>query len=157
MTLRTRSRPTACPELKPPHLSGRPQRGAATAEFAIGVMAAVLIAALLAHLVLTGFFEVLVQSLFERGLDLAVDLLAATVSWSLSDISTVTWSGLSNVSGAGGAWDAVIDGSSTVASGAVSVSRATASGFASIAEATVHATAQAVRWAGGPVRSALPW
>ena len=137
----------------------RPQRGAATAEFAIGVVAAVLVAALLLHLALSGFFDVLLRSLFERGLDLAVDLLATTTSWSLSDISTGTLSGLSAVAKTAGDWarSAVMDTASAVSSGALPVGHAAASGAGSVVESLAHATARALRWAGGPVSSALPW
>jgi hypothetical protein len=141
------------------HLGGARQRGAATAELAVGVLAAVLIAGLLVHLLLSGFFDVLLQSLFEQGLDLAVDLVAATMSRSLPDISPRAWTGPSAVTGEtpGWAWVTVVHTWNTVASGAVSASRATASGAATIAEATLDAAASALRWAGGPVSSALPW
>lgn len=140
-------------------LVSRSQRGSATAEFAIGVVAAVLLAVLLLHVLLFGFLEVLLHSLFEHSLDLAVDLLAATRSWSLSDISTGARSGLSAVTSSAVGWagGAVVDTSSAVASGAESVSQATASVVGSVAETVVDATKGALRWAGGPVSSALPW
>lgn len=158
MTGTPRCRPTQPAETRA-HLVRPPQRGAATAEFAIGVVAAVLVAALLLHLVLSGFFEVLLQSLYERGLDLAIDFLATTLSWSLSDISTGVRSGLSAVSrsAVGWTWDAVVNTSSAVSSGALSVSQATASAVSTVAESVFDATARALRWAGGPVSSALPW
>ena len=149
-----------------PRLVHRAQRGAATAEFAVGVIAAVLIAVLLLHLVLSGFFDVLLQSLFERGLSLAVDLLATPMSWSLSDIAGGSLSRMSAVSGsaAGGAGEAVVDMSRTVVdtasaagSSAFSGVRALASSIGSIAEATADATVAALRWVGGPVSSALSW
>jgi hypothetical protein len=134
------------------------QRGSTTAEFAVGVIAAVLVAALLLHLVLYGFFEDLLRSLFERTLDLAVDLVGSTMSWSLVDLVQGSWSGWSAVAGnsAGWIWDVAGHYGGAIASDALSISRAVAARAGSVAGAVVDATAAALRWVGGPVSAAVP-
>ena len=135
------------------------QWGSTTAEFAVGVIAAVLIAGLLLHLVLYGFFEVLLRSLFERTLDVAVDLVGSTLSWSLVDLAQGAWSGWSHVAGSSAGWIRDVAGhyGGSIASDAVRISGAVATQAGSVAGAVVDAAATALRWVGGPVSAAVPW
>lgn len=107
----------------------RASRGAATAEYAVGVVAAVLVAALLLQLVLDGFFEGLLRSLFVRVLDALESLLftgAAAFSW--TGIATRAWSMLAGAAASPLGW------AGTVADAATG----------------------ALRWVGGPLSKVLP-
>lgn len=132
----------------------RRQRGSTTAEYAVGVVAAVLVAALLLHLVLDGFFAELLQRLFERALDVVRSLLSAGASaLSLSALASGAWSSLTDVAAAGGGWatDTVSDTFGDVVTGVSAMAGWAGSWLASAGSAALDAASSALRWAGGPV------
>lgn len=132
----------------------RHDRGSTTAEYAIGVVAAVLVAALLLQLVLDGWFAQLLQTLFERVLDVVRSLLSAGASaLSLSALASGAWSSLTDVAAASGGWAVgiVSDTVGDVVSGVSSVAGWAGSRLVSAGSAALDAAASALRWAGGPV------
>ena len=131
------------------------EQGAATAEYAMGVVAAVLVAALLLALVFAGFFDDLLRSVFERSLDLAVEMFASAASGdSLPGLVAGLWSTATGGS-AGFGWDALVDGVGDVASTAVSVTRSAWSAVTGMATPVLDAAGVALRWAGGPISGVL--
>lgn len=132
----------------------RPQDGSTTAEYAIGVVAAVLVATLLLQLVLDGFFAGLLQTLFERVLDVVQSALSAGASaLSLSALASGAWSSLTDVGAASGGWAVgiVSDTFGDVVSGVSSAAGWAGSGLASAGAAALDAASDVLRWAGGPI------
>jgi len=138
----------------PQSVRRRPQDGSTTAEYAIGVVAVVLVAALLLQLVLDGFFAGLLQTLFERGLDVVQSALSAGASaFSLTALASGAWSSLTDVAAASGGWavDIVSDTIGDVGSGVSSAAGWARSGLASAGSTALDAASGALRWAGGPI------
>ncbi len=132
----------------------RHDRGMTTAEYAIGVVAAVCIAALLLAFVLDGFFDELLGSLFQRILDVVRTVFSAGAgAWSLSDIAAGAWSTLAGAATTTGwwAWDAASAAAGHSLSGASSLVSSTWSGLSAAGSAALDVATDALRWVGGPV------
>ncbi len=131
------------------------ERGSATAEYAVGVVAAVLVAALLLAWVVNGFFDALLGSVFSQTLRAAGAVFdTAAGTWSLRSLGQEAWSVVRESSGS--AWRMLTDATTTVVSTMSMLARHGWQVVAVVGSAAAGAASDALRWAGGPVSQMLP-
>lgn len=142
-----------------PHCNRRRrERGTTTAEYAVGVVAAVLLAALLLALVLDGFFDQLLGSLFGRVLDAAQILFSnGTATFALSEIASRAGFTLTGAVSTTAGWiESTTSGTAGVAgSTASSLAGSAWSSLFGAGSAVLDAATGALRWVGGPVSEAF--